>query len=143
MPPQQVHKMTSHLSSLLQRGRAFLTPSTSSDSLPLAGRGNQKFVKAPEGALFPKVDPRVDGEDCYRDCESCTINYPAKWKIDEHQNMYGGVHGWATHLLVATGKTDWVRDVEDEKGSVMEAIGKHGKTLSNGVCALTHNSELT
>jgi len=47
--------------------------------------------------------------------------------------LYGKVDGWATHILVATGKTDWVRDVSDEKGSVMEAIGKGNIVPSNGV----------
>lgn len=43
--------------------------------------------------------------------------------------------GWDTHLVVATGKTDWVRDVADEVGSVMEAVGKleEAKKPSNGV----------
>lgn len=47
--------------------------------------------------------------------------------------LYGNVNGWATHLLVATGKTDWVRDVADERGSLMEAIEKGGIVPSNGV----------
>lgn len=47
--------------------------------------------------------------------------------------MYGNVNGWATHLLVATGKTDWVRDVADERGSLMEAIEKGGIVPSNAV----------
>ena len=131
---QPFHSMNSALSSALQRGKAFLTPSTSSDSLLQPENGRPGSKKAPEGALFPKVDPRVDGEDCDRDCGSCTIQYPAKWKIDENQHLYGHVHAWATHILVATGKTDWVRDVEDEKGSVMEAVEKYGKNPSNGVC---------
>lgn len=48
--------------------------------------------------------------------------------------MYGNVGKWSTHLLVATGKTDWVRDVADEEGSVMQAIEKGGLKPSNGVC---------
>ena len=36
-------------------------------------------------------------------------------------------------MLVATGKTDWVRDVADEKGSVMEAVERGGVEPSNGV----------
>ena len=39
-------------------------------------------------------------------------------------------------MLVATGKTDWVRDVEDEKGSVMEAVKECGVKPENGVCGL-------
>lgn len=120
--------MTSAFTSALSRGKAFLTPSQSSTSLSQTG-----FSKAPEGTLFPQVDAAIDGEDCDHDCSSCTIKYPAKFKIDEHDKLYGHVNGWSTHLLVATGKTDWVRDVSDEKGSVMEAVKDCGIDPSNGV----------
>jgi hypothetical protein len=83
--------------------------------------------------LFPKVDKEIDGEDCDHDCESCTVKLPRGWDIDEQDQMYGVIKGWSTHVLVATGKSDWVRDVEDEKGSVMEAFGQCGVKPSNGV----------
>lgn len=82
--------------------------------------------------LFPKVTPEIDGEDCLRDCESCPTSYPRNFKVDESDDLYGHIKGWATHVLVATGKTDWVRDVADEKGSLMEAFDK-GEKPSNGV----------
>ncbi|MCJ1416584.1 hypothetical protein MMC32_002922 [Xylographa parallela] len=123
--------MSSTFSSIVRRGTDFLTPNASSANLAASGNGNG-FAKAPKGALFPKVDPAVDGEDCEHDCESCTIHYPAKFSIDEEEKLYGMVKGWATHMLVATGKTDWVRDVEDEKGSVMEAVGKCKVPPANG-----------
>lgn len=84
-------------------------------------------------ALFPKVQPDVDGPDCLRDCASCPTSYPRSFKVDESDELYGLVKGWATHVLVATGKTDWVRDVADEKGSLMEAFERAEKP-SNGVC---------
>ncbi|KAL9016597.1 MAG: hypothetical protein Q9185_006067 [Variospora sp. 1 TL-2023] len=123
-------KMTTALSTALKRGRAFLTPTNSSTAVPKLRDG---FAQAPEGSLFPKVDPSVDGEDCEHDCESCSIKYPAKFKIDEDEKLYGHVNGWATHMLVATGKTDWVRDVSDEKGSVMEAVRDCGVEPTNGI----------
>ncbi|KAL8803190.1 MAG: hypothetical protein Q9200_006314 [Gallowayella weberi] len=126
--------MTATFASALKRGRAFLTPTNSSLSLP---RLDKAFAKAPEGALFPKVDPAVDGDDCDHDCESCSIKYPAKFKIDEDDKLYGHVNAWATHMLVATGKTDWVRDVSDEQGSVMEAIRDCGVEPSNGKLMLS------
>lgn len=116
------------LSSALQRGRALLRKSPDPSS-----QVDHSFTKAPEGALFPKVDPTVDGEDCDHDCESCTIKLPSKWKIDEDEKLYGRVNGWSTHMLVATGKTDWTRDVQDEKGSVMEAVRDCKVEPSNGV----------
>lgn len=112
------------LSSVLQKGKAFLTPRTSTDSLP----------RIPT-SIFPKVDPAIDGEDCDHDCETCEIQYPKGFKVDEDEKLYGHVNGFATHMLVATGKTDWVRDVSDEKGSVMEAVRDCKVEPSNGVYA--------
>ena len=74
----------------------------------------------------------VDGEDCLHDCESCSVNLPKGFKIDEEDKLYGEIKGWSRHLIVATGKTDWVRDVADEKGSVMEAIDKHNADVQGG-----------
>ncbi|VUC21370.1 unnamed protein product, partial [Clonostachys rosea] len=79
---------------------------------------------APMGALFAKTDPAVDGDECLHDCASCSVKYPRGFKINEDDVLYGHVKAWSTHLLVGTGKTDWVRDVADEKGSVMEAVSK-------------------
>ena len=119
------------LSKAVQKAKAILTPSTgSSDSIALYPDG---FSKAPEGELFPKVDPAVDGEDCDQDCATCDVRLPRSFKIDESEKLYGRVNGWATHMLVATGKTDWVRDVQDEKGSVMEAVRECKVEPSNGV----------
>ncbi|MCJ1234542.1 hypothetical protein MMC14_002503 [Varicellaria rhodocarpa] len=120
--------MTSALSGFIRRGAAFLTPTGSSTHLPTDGI----FTTAKEGNLFPKVDPAVDGEECDHDCESCTIQYPPKWNIEEDGKVYGLFKPYATHMIVATGKSDWVRDVEDEKGSVMEAVRDCGVKPKNG-----------
>ncbi|KAI9788342.1 MAG: hypothetical protein M1816_006945 [Peltula sp. TS41687] len=77
--------------------------------------------------LFPPVDPLIDGPGCDQACSTCTLEYPKSFSIDEDDPLYGQVTGWATHVLVATGKTDWTRDVEDEKGSLTEALVKKVK----------------
>jgi Sucrase/ferredoxin-like len=119
------------MQALLRRGTAFLTPSPSSSNIRDA---NGFSTAKTETVLFPQTDPAVDGEECLHDCSSCTIHYPAKFSIDEDDKLYGHVKGWDTHLIVGTGKNDWVRDVTDEKGTVMEAVGKFGQDiqLSNG-----------
>ncbi|KFY11589.1 hypothetical protein V491_07145, partial [Pseudogymnoascus sp. VKM F-3775] len=103
--------------------------------------------KVPDGAaeskplavdnLFTKVDPTVDGDDCNHDCASCDIKYPKKFSINESDHIYGNIKAWSTHVLVATGKTDWVRDVGDEKGSIMEAFDKTSIKPSNGKLKLS------
>lgn len=129
--------MPTLLQSLAKKGSSLISPIApslgnkgSGVAAPPREGGFEKAAK--ERDLFPVVDPAVDGEECLRDCESCTIRYPSKFKIDEEAELYGWVKGWSTHLLVATGKTDWVRDVEDEVGSVMEGVGK-AKKPTNGV----------
>ncbi|KAL8720095.1 MAG: hypothetical protein Q9181_007965, partial [Wetmoreana brouardii] len=86
----------------------------------------------PADRIFPKTDPAIDGEDCLHDCDSCTVKYPSRFFIDEEDQLYARVAGWDTHLLVATGKDGWVRDVADEKGSIIEAIGKGETKPTNG-----------
>lgn len=128
--PLNRKKMTSSISSALKRTRDYLS---STNSVPRLKNG---FTKAPTTtSLFPKVDPTVDGEDCEYDCESCPVSLPRGWKIDEDEKLYGHVNGWGSHMLVATGKTDWVRDVQDEKGSVMEAVRECGVEPEH-VCSL-------
>ncbi|KAF2857663.1 hypothetical protein K470DRAFT_260606 [Piedraia hortae CBS 480.64] len=83
-------------------------------------------------SLFPRTRASIDGDSCLHDCDSCTIKYPRKFSIDEEDKLYGQIKGWTRHVIVATGKTDWVRDVEDEPDSVMQAIGAHRKAVQGG-----------
>ncbi len=121
MPPLK-QKMALGFKSLLDGAR----------KLALGDDGGQGGRTSTAAELFPRTTPEVDGEDCAHDCDSCTVKYPRSFKVEESDILYGHVKGWSTHVLVATGKSDWVRDVEDEKGSVMQAIGRADKP-GNGV----------
>jgi Sucrase/ferredoxin-like len=121
-----VQKMSFAFKSLIETARQTI----SGASTPAPGTPKEN---TPCEQLFKKVEPAVDGEDCEHDCGSCIVSLSKGFKIDEDDKLYGYVKGWSTHVLVATGKTDWVRDVADEKGSVMEAIGKKADAPSNGV----------
>lgn len=144
---------TVRMQSFISRGVSLFTPSPSpSQSKPSTPNPPTKrtvcsaedFIKAPlPEALFSKTDPATDGEECEHDCATCTIRYPAKFEVDQEDELYGHVNGWATHVLVATGKTDWVRDVADEEGSVMEAVEKGGVLPGNGVSCSSSVSVLS
>ncbi|KAI0204583.1 Sucrase/ferredoxin-like-domain-containing protein [Astrocystis sublimbata] len=116
--PPLKQKMALGLKSLLGSARRFAT-------------GEEPATVPDLASLFSPTDPAVDGEDCTHDCESCHLSYPRGFKVDTEDLLYGHVKGWSTHVIVATGKTDWVRDVADEKGSVMEAFGA-ATSPSNG-----------
>ncbi|KAF4211167.1 hypothetical protein CNMCM8980_002617 [Aspergillus fumigatiaffinis] len=72
--------------------------------------------------IFPTVDPTKDGPDCKQDCADCTVEFPSKVKIESLTPLYGHIKRFDTHVLVATGKSDWVERVTQEKGSLMEAL---------------------
>ncbi|KAF2025838.1 hypothetical protein EK21DRAFT_75463 [Setomelanomma holmii] len=115
-----------------------LTSALSSSDVATLKKEEGGFTKATRTEqLFPTTDPTVDGDDCLHDCASCSVKYPRKFEIDETEELYGHVKGWSTHLVVATGKTDWVRDVSDETGSIMEAVGKGSVQPSNGKLMLS------
>ncbi|KAL2835035.1 Sucrase/ferredoxin-like-domain-containing protein [Aspergillus cavernicola] len=84
--------------------------------------------------IFPTVDPKEDGPDCLKDCADCTVHYPAKMKIEKVAPLYGYIKEFHTHVLVATGQSDWKEKVEQERGSLMEAFhdspgSKHGRMM--------------
>lgn len=124
--PRKKRNMASTFKSLLNTAKQTI----SGQSIPIPGTPSEN---TPIEKIFPKVDPAVDGDDCDHDCESCHVKYPKGFKVDEDDKLYGHVKAWSTHILVATGKSDWVRDVADEKGSVMQAIDHGSVKPSNGV----------
>ncbi|KAK6854390.1 hypothetical protein PG990_007848 [Apiospora arundinis] len=127
-PPRQPplkQKMALGFRSLVEGARKALTPLS-------GGTPASQQEAASARSLFPATDPTVDGDACLHDCDSCHIAFPRGFKIDEADLLYGHIKGWSTHMLVATGKSDWVRDVEDEKGSVMQALGGADKKPANG-----------
>ncbi|OJJ79700.1 sucrase/ferredoxin-like domain-containing protein [Aspergillus glaucus CBS 516.65] len=84
--------------------------------------------------IFPTVQPGEDGPDCLQDCADCTVKYP-KFKVDVVKPLYGHIKEYSTHVLVATGQSDWIEKVKSDKGSLMEAFAqnssrsKHGKLM--------------
>ena len=122
------------MASLLRTLTDRFTPNASSTDLTATERRKDGFLTAKgTDALFQRTKAEIDGDDCLHDCASCSVKYPRKFEIDETEELYGHVKGWSTHLIVATGKTDWVRDVADEKGSIMEAVDRGDAKPSNGV----------
>jgi hypothetical protein len=116
-----------------------LSSALSSSDVPTLKKNGEFSTAIKTEDLFPTTDPTIDGEDCLHDCSSCSVKFPRKFEIDETEELYGHVKGWSTHLIVATGKTDWVRDVADEKGSIMEAVDRGSVQPSNGVSSSTCN----
>lgn len=113
---------------LLRRGTSFFSNNSSKSKIDDG--------KVTKDTLFPLVtcehEDKKD-DDCDHDCAACpstgdgTSGYGRafdKIGVDFDSEVYGEVKKFSRHVIVATGETDWIRDVEDIKGSVMEALGK-------------------
>ncbi|KAF7717031.1 Sucrase/ferredoxin-like-domain-containing protein [Penicillium ucsense] len=74
--------------------------------------------------IFPTVNPDGDGPDCLLDCADCTTQFPSKVKIEQSMPLYGHIKEFHSHVLVATGRSDWKEKVEQERGSLMEAFAQ-------------------
>ncbi|QGA19505.1 hypothetical protein EYB26_007194 [Talaromyces marneffei] len=72
--------------------------------------------------IFPTVNTQEDGLDCLKDCTDCTVHFPDKFHIDSESKIYGKIKPFATHVLVATGKSDWVSKPEWERGTIVHAL---------------------
>ncbi|KAF5098244.1 hypothetical protein D0Z03_001251 [Geotrichum reessii] len=58
------------------------------------------------------------------DCDSCTSSekYPSSLSIDTETPLWGTLKSFGTQILCATGKTDWVHTVTDEKDTLAHAL---------------------
>jgi hypothetical protein len=73
-------------------------------------KSNSDFFSnaATEADLFAPTKPEVDGDDCLHDCTSCSVKYPTRFNVEMSKHLYGHIKAWDRHVLVATGKSDWV-----------------------------------
>ncbi|KAJ5124328.1 uncharacterized protein N7515_008153 [Penicillium bovifimosum] len=103
-------------------------------SLLSFGRTDSTGPTAHTKYIFPRVDPKEDGPDCLKDCADCTLQFPSKVKVETSRPLYGLVKEFHSHVLVATGQSDWKeRKVEKQAGSLMEAFhetkSEHGRIM--------------
>ncbi|KAK9455717.1 Sucraseferredoxin-like protein [Dipodascopsis uninucleata] len=81
-----------------------------------------RLVKGDDLHAASSVLPVVD-DGCKFECDSCMGKYPSSLKIDTTTPLWGSAKPWRSHLLIATGKSDWTHDIADEKGTLSAVLG--------------------
>lgn len=122
-------QITMPLNTLKRIGTALLNTRQSSPSPDAATETTTKE------SLFPVVTKEEDGDDCDHDCDACP-GYPRSFEkvgIDTDDKLWGSIKKYSTHVIVATGETDWIRDVDQIDGSVMQKLSKLSGSVRNGV----------
>ncbi|GIK04404.1 altered inheritance of mitochondria protein 32 [Aspergillus viridinutans] len=67
---------------------------------------------------------------------------PKNVKIDSTLPMYGFIKEFHAHVLVATGKQDWIPKVEQEDGSLMKAFKSDAKSKFGRIMVSASNLTL-
>jgi hypothetical protein len=87
--------------------------------------------------IFPTVNTTEDGPECLKNCADCTVHFPDKFHVDSERKIYGKIKPFATHVLVATGKSDWVSKPEWERGTIVHALCEaNSKEVFSSRCPL-------
>ncbi|KAI9892443.1 MAG: hypothetical protein M1814_001400 [Vezdaea aestivalis] len=135
--PGPLKTVIGRLSSISPFSSLNSSAATSVTTLPTPSSRSASFKTAAEHELFPKVDPSVDGPDCNKECASCTVSLPRKWNIEENNKLYGFISAWGTHVLVGTGKADWIRNVDEEEGGLVQALSKEHEKIEGEAMMLS------
>lgn len=86
----------------------------------------EKTVDNTEGAACLEVAKFYKiGEPTEEDCACCEAKFPASLKFDMESVLFNSAEPTHAHILVASGRHDWLHDVSDEK----EEFGRICKAL--------------
>ncbi|CAJ0886783.1 3535_t:CDS:10 [Entrophospora sp. SA101] len=69
--------------------------------------------------------------DCVNPC-STHLSYPSYLKIDYDSSLEGTVKPYFKHVLISTGKTDWIIRIEDDSASLASQLHKIIKSGGDG-----------
>jgi hypothetical protein len=69
--------------------------------------------------------------------------FPSYLKIDNTTPLLGSTKPYSRHVLIATGKSDWLSHIDEENGTVAAALLSHMNKVSPPFRILTTNTSLT
>ncbi|VVT53127.1 uncharacterized protein SAPINGB_P003417 [Magnusiomyces paraingens] len=90
-----------------------------------------------------KASTEISKSFAIADCASCancsssdlpaSERYPTSLSIDNETPLWGSIKPWSLQILCATGKTDWIHNIFDEKSSVAHALDDSQNHWSSGL----------
>src|SRR5438105_13868122 len=105
--------------------------STSGTSTPLQSGAESQLPSPPQGDSSPEIPfPLARLEECLACTAACTdeeqVSYPSyiSKSIDRELPLAGSVKPYGRHILISTGRTDWIHSIDEEEGSVAQGIFK-------------------
>lgn len=105
--------------------------STSGSSTPLQSGAESQLPSPLRGSSSPEIPfPLARLEECLACNAPCTdeeqVSYPSyiSKSIDRESPLAGSVKPYGRHILISTGRTNWIHSIDEEEGSVAQGIFK-------------------
>jgi len=106
------------------------TSDDSTSSTPTTLRsGTETQISTPATSATPEIPfPLSNLEDCLACNSPCTDEEQASYpsyilkSVDRELPLMGSVKPYGRHLLISTGKADWVHSIDEEDGSVAQGL---------------------
>lgn len=81
----------------------------------------------------PSIEQEIEkkgfsNSDCSFDCSSCSSKFPASVSIEEKDQLWNSTKEYGLHIVVASGKTDWLHDACLVSGTVGNAVSNWADT---------------
>jgi hypothetical protein len=122
-----MEKLPPGIRNKLLKKQASSTSSSGSSSPVISGVESQTITPAePSSSDIPF--PLADLEECLACDAPCTpeeqVSYPSyiAKSIDRTLPLLGSVKPYGRHILISTGKRDWIHSIDEENGSVAQGI---------------------
>ncbi|KAH8548578.1 Sucrase/ferredoxin-like-domain-containing protein [Umbelopsis sp. PMI_123] len=100
---------------------------------------------SPDDSLPPSNILLTQEELCLACPDPCHDHqqFPSYLKIDNTTPLLGSTKPYSRHVLIATGKSDWLSHIDEENGTVAAALLSHMNKVSPPFRILTTNTSLT
>ncbi|ODV90148.1 hypothetical protein CANCADRAFT_12865, partial [Tortispora caseinolytica NRRL Y-17796] len=82
----------------------------------------------------------LEESTCSITCEECEGKYPRLKGIDPISSLAGSAKSYDEHILIGTGKGDWIRNIDEEPGSIAHAISNWKHPSIKGDIKISNSS---
>jgi (2Fe-2S) ferredoxin len=101
---------------------------TSSGTVTPLDSGSESQIMTPQPSSPDIPFPTANLDECLACANPCSaeeeVIYPSyiNKSIDRETPLAGSVKPYGRHVLISTGKTDWIHSIDEENGSVVQSI---------------------
>jgi len=150
MDSRPIHFLNTRFSNIIQSVASLLIRSSPPQTFEAQSNNNNKYkdknnndtnnhiqlynTPQQDQILTLKNDYKHNNNPCFDCMNPCSthLSYPSYLKIDYNSSLEGTVKPYFKHVLISTGKTDWITRIEDDPASLASQLHKIIKSGGDG-----------